>query len=441
MRFLIIIALLSSLFADIKQESIIRFNGGFRVGENQNEFWFNQIGLKIKIKPNSSHCVVVDSFGLSSDLKDGDLIISVNGKPVEKYNVSWWGWDGSSAFSQIGDALIKKNLSLGIYRGSVKKEVKIDVRKSKFYHVSKNCNNTKNSLNKCLKYLSNSQKPDNYWGGGQFPAVKVQSAVVALTMMNAGKTKHVSSFIKNIPKHYSKCMWSISYNCTVALEYYKINKTERNKSLVKELLRRMEEGTHANGRHGHTSNAVGYYGKGMNAITAHVYLNFVLAEKLGFRIDSKKKMAVVEHLKKSIKSDGLSYHIGSTTNEGFYRTSIYALALRLDGDIYNYNKMMNALSKRSQFAMNGHALQQLSLMWYFMACKTGGNKHINHAVKNWQWFFLSSEATRYAKREYNIEKYYLLTGRDDAYLDRNIVSHTVHAMIFSLPNSNLRILK
>lgn len=421
------------------------FRGNYHVGH---------LGFTIEIKATTNHCLVTDVVsGLAADkagLEEGDKITRIAGKKVSDYSITYHTFT-SSPLQDFGRAMQKSSsLAISVERKGSTKRLTIKQDIEKYGDIANGrCKRANKEAADCLDYLADAQDGDNKWGAKRNRGV-VQSALCCLVFLNQGDSAglaKVKKWLRNfrsekaIETHIidSHSTWGYNYLFTVQAEYYLRTKDKKVLKSMEYVLDVLQKRTAPNGRHGHEEE-VSYEGRGINAITSHVYLNFVLAEKCGLEVDPAKKKATLAHLVDSQSDEGaIKYNnkSNSATRESFYRTSLFAIAAYHDGESKLARKSLAFLDSRSEDAMSGHALAQFSLFWHSCAVSLGRSSSLKKHLENWNWMFQASTAHRKAK---NISRYYIPAAKNDYYMADAITSHAVTAGIFTIHKKNLFIL-
>lgn len=381
----------------------------------------------------------------------GDEIVEINKRLVMTYNrfFSKKAWDGTSPLMSLGQAMSLPSMAVTVQRDGKQQTLSLDLSKHpKYSSKLDDCKRAADELKKLDEIVSTHLKSGKLMDGiSQGQAYRY--SMVGLYQLN--NHKNVTSFCKKLAAEYAQTdftklnsNWYLAYQGNFLCEYYLRTKDKRVLPAIKTLVAQIDAHTGSNGRHGHRASydapggkAHAYGGSGLNAVTAHIYLTLVLAEKCGVRGDPKKKQAIKKWLKVCTGRDGgLGYNSHHYAREGMYRTSIAMIAWYLDGDREMGERHAKFLLANSKNALNGHGFGHISLMWTFLAhAKISAEARDEH-FKNWHWYFNVTKTPE----NYRNPHFYLGGTRSDKG-NGPMLTATVHGMIFSTKDSKLAMLE
>jgi len=413
------------------------------------DYQIGDLGITIELKVNSKHCKVLEvnsgTAGSRAGFKKGDMVVKIDGNDISTFDIGPLSWKGESPLVDFGRIIQEKRS----FRVSVKRAnktealtVNIDKKYKEYSDKLSTCARADEELTTLMKYLKGKAGPNGYVGAnGHGPVGIINSAIYGLTIMNMNDKKafkdckRIFSTFKGIDPVSLNSNWPLCYYGTFMCEYYLKTKDNQCIKIIQEVVAELAKRTSDGGKHGHGGYEVGYDGGGINAITTHVYLVFVLAETCGIKVDEKKKKAVKNWLKSCTHGRGSVGYAFPGGSDAAYRTPICCIAYRLDGEKALAKKCADYMVENSGNMMSGHALGTIPLMWTFMALK-GMKKddYINKHFQNLHWFFNVSSAPK----SYNsLHRFYVTGPSNDAYFVHTVLNHTIHAMIFSLKSAGL----
>lgn len=435
------------------QEDNVPYNPSHIMGGPRQEAYpimCGPLGITVTVKANSSTCTVFKIESRSfpkyitcDKLEVGDTIVSINGKAISVMETTNAGTQCTGPLVDLGNALSTKQIEMTVTSAKDKTK-KVIIDNSQFIPftdiTSSRCVSRTmiRDINTTMKKF---KSPVATYGDGG--GVLVSSSLIHLFKLNNGSTIDTRKFLYamydeyNKDKAYLASSWKINYVCTVALEYLNQKKSKKIERFTQLLLDDLAQRTSDGGRHGHFYD-VGYEGRGINAITAHVYLNMLLGEKLKFKIDQTKKTAIVKWLDECSMYDhlGYIYSPNGSPSEPAYRDGLYAVALRIANRQSEFESLSVKIVNDAKKGMNGHALSNIALFWHSMCLNSDIEKKKQY-LSNWNWYFNITTP----RSKSGLTRLYLTMSCQDAYMNHSVVSHGVHGLIFSSSNKKLMILK
>ena len=415
----------------------------------------------------------------SGDVKVGDLITGVNGKPFQNphkngYGMEVFGADGP--IEELAEALeacqtSSGTLSLTLKRGD--KEMEVDLKIGKKYGsysptFPDRCPKSDKILKELLDYIIDQQQDNGSFGN------PVHNTFSSLALMGSGEKRYLREVERNLRhlcaaidgsvdnRQYGLMNWTYTGAAIALSEYYLITKKSWVLPELKKINALLEEAQYMDmsqinpkskeshpdaypkgpeASHGGWGHNPGFEGYGPIAmITAQGALSYSLMQRCGIEIDRKRLAAAYDFLKRGTAPNGYLWYgdqLGGGPDDwaDMGRTGASGIANFLSPFPDAQSKQQarvhsDVIGKHPQSFPDTHGSPIMGMAYSALAANTDPENFRKLMDANRWWFTMA---------QCDDETFYYQPNRDNAGYgsDARMTASCVVAFIYTIPKNNL----